>query len=70
MNVPPVDTNFQFRALWSRNIPYDTSYIEIDGQTSNRQKTNIPPRPDSIKISSKVTSDISTHLHSTQDKTI
>ena len=68
MNVLQVDTNFQLRALWSRNIPYDTRYRQIDRQTSRLQKPNIPPRSSSLKISSRVTPDLSTHLPSTQDK--
>ena len=33
VNVPPVDTNFQFRTIRSRNIPYDTR-----NRTNDRQQ--------------------------------
>ena len=59
MNMPPVDTNFQSRTLRSRNIPYDTRNIQINRHTSKGQKPDIPPRSSSVKIHSKVTSDIS-----------
>ena len=44
MNVPRIDTNFQFRTLRSRNIPYDTKHRQIDRKTSRGQKLDIPPR--------------------------
>ena len=70
MNEPPLDTNFQFRTLWSRHIPYDMRYRQVDRQTNRGQKPDTPPRSSSLKISIKVISDISTHSSSTQDKTI
>ena len=70
INVPPVDTNFQFRTLWGRTITYYMRHRQIDRQTSRGQKPINPPRSNSLKISSKVTCYIPTHLPSTQDKTI
>ena len=58
MNVPPVDTNFQFRTLRSRNIPYDKRHRQVDRQTSRGQKPDIPPRSSSLKLQSTVTPDI------------
>ena len=70
MNMPPADINFQFRTLWSRYIPFVIRYKQVDIQSNRGQKPNIPPRSRSLKISSKVTSDISTYLPSTLGKTI
>ena len=57
MNVPPIDTNFQFQTLMSRNIPPDTRNGLNDRQTSNN-RPDIPPRPSSLKICSELTPDI------------
>ena len=60
--MPPVDTNFQFETLRSRNVPHDARHRHIDRQTSRGQKPDIPPRSSSLKIHSRVTPDISTIL--------
>ena len=70
MNMPPVDKNFQFRTLRSRNIPYDTRHRQIDRQTSRGQEPDIPPRSSSLKMHSKMTPDLLKKLPSTSDKTI
>ena len=70
MNVPPVDTDFQFRTLQSRHIPYDMRYRQVDIETNRGQKPDTQPRSSSLIRSSKVTFDKPTHPPSTQDKTI
>ena len=70
MNMPPVDTNYQFRILRNRNIPCDTRHRQIDRQTSRGQKSDISPRSSSLKICSTVIPGISMRLPSTPDNTI
>ena len=70
MNVPPVDSHVQFRALRSRNIPYDMRNRPNDKQTSKRQKPDIHRRSSSLKIHSKMTPEISQGQPNIPDKTI
>ena len=70
MDVLPVDTNFQFRTLRSRNIPCDMRKRPNDRQMSNGQKPDIPPRSSSLKICSKVTPDKPQGQLNIPDKTL
>ena len=71
MNVHAVDNNLHGRTLIIQNIYYDIRHKQIDNQISRGQKPNIPSRPYTLRINSKVIiSDILTHLPSTKDMTI
>ena len=48
MNVPIVETNFQFRTLRNRIYPM-TLDRQIDRQTNRGQKPDIPPRSSSLQ---------------------
>ena len=70
MNVPPVETNFQFRTLRNWNIPYDIRNRPNDRKTSKREKPDVHSWSNNLKICSKVTPGIPQWQPNTLGKTI